>query len=246
VAYRQIIDKLGLVLPNRYLVVYLTDYGGILAYRVLGRVNVGYEHFEYGPIPVAYDGHAKGVIPSETKTDSITFPYQPLAPEIRPDMWWYEEPDKLFHVIAKILPPFLRFFLEIPQTIVPITFRTITSDLKKDFGFTRFEIETIFLPRIHYGWVFYNPTNIDLYTWVHFLYGEYLVELIRKPETIFDLMIGRIPAHWVTLTCKKTVGFDEALARTYGLVEPYVAKFYPIEERPKAVAVYGEVFKVRR
>jgi len=188
----KVIDELGLVLPNQYLAVILTAYEGFLAYRVLRRVNAGYEHFEYGPLPIEITGHEKGVVSADyVAPSSITFPYEPLAPEIRPDMWWFVEPEKLFHIYMTLLPPQIRFFYEIPQATREILFRNIVSDLRKDFGYTRFGIELVQLPRIHYGLLFANLTNLDLRTWVHFTYGEYVIELVRVPEILTKIMLGK-------------------------------------------------------
>ena len=206
-----VLDELGLVKENNYLVIHFIAENKILPLRVVRRNNRGFERFEYGPIPVTFEGYSQGVIPARQYTPEFTFSYNRLLPEDAPDMWYFTDKNKVYHVYVTIEPAYLlRVMRRIPQGTSPYSFRTISASasqiLELEFGFTRGKrIEQVFLPNLKIGWVVGNPTNIDLKTYVTFIYGDYDVEFVRDAETIWNLMIKKKPAHWFTMGGTVTV-----------------------------------------
>ena len=199
----KVLDAKGLVKENYVLVVYFPFENAILPLRVVKRLNAGLEEFYYGPIPYTASGHETGVVPANSTTSEFTFSYARLVPEVAADMWFFTDENKVYHVHVFIEPAYLlRCFVRIPYGTTHYDFRGVTPSegLAKEieFGFFRGYKEMVFLPHIKVGWIIANTTNIDLRTYVKFIYGEYETEFVRDPEVIWDIMIKKIPAHWVT------------------------------------------------
>jgi len=198
----KVVDDKGLVLDNQILVVQYPFENAISAFRVVRRLNKNYETFEYGPIPYTASGHTSGVVPARSYTSEFTFTYTRLLPEAQADMWYFTDKNKIYHVHMNIDPAYLlRIFQRVPKGTTPTMFRTVTPSptlaLSIEFGFFRGYIETVFLPNVQVGWIVANPTNVDLRTYVRFIYGDYEVEFIDKAEVLWNIMKGKIPAHWV-------------------------------------------------
>jgi len=103
----------------------------------------------------------------------------------------------------------LRCFQLVPYGSMPYDFRGVTPSeplaLDIEFGFFRAYKEFVALPHIKMGWIFANPTNIDLRTNVKFVYGDYTVEFVRDTEAIWNIMIKKIPSHWVPFGLKASI-----------------------------------------
>jgi len=199
--WKSIVDEKGLVLENNILVIHFPFANAIVPLRVVKRNNKGFEEFLYGALPVTFSGYSSGVIPARQTTEEFTFSYSRLVPEISPDMWYFSDENKVYHVHIYIEPAhLLRVFKRIPYGTTPYEFRGVSASptlaLNIEFGFTRGYVEQVYLPNIKIGWMVTNPTNIDLRTYVRFVYGEYETEFIEDPEAIWDIMIGKILAYW--------------------------------------------------
>jgi len=214
----EILDSKGLIRNNKVLVIYFPSTNSILPFRILFRYNEGYEEFNYGPLPVSYSGYEPGVIPAGKMTDSITFPYSELPPDLAPDMFYYTESDRLIHAHLKFDPIMLRILVEVPQNQKTYSYEgRVTQDLTKDFGWFRGHKEMIFMPKIHIGWRFYNPTNLDLRTNLHITYAEYNVELIRDADIIYELITRKYPAYWFTFGGKYRFLDLDTSVKVFGL-----------------------------
>lgn len=227
--YQNLLDEYGLLKNNSVLAVYFPSVRGFVPFRVLYRENQGYEKFNYGPLPVSFPGYEAGVIPAGQTTDSITFPYYELPEEQRVDMFYYTEPGRLIHAHIYISPILLRGLVEIPKGSKTYSYLDkVTQDLTKDFGFFRGYKEMIFLPKIHIGWKFYNPTNLDLRTNLHIVYGEYRVELVKEADVIYEIMTKKHPAYWIVYGGKyRFIELDDAL-KVYGIPSAdYVVPLLP-------------------
>lgn len=200
----RVVDEFGLVRENNIIVVHFIYNNTILPLRVVRRNNKGNEFFIYGSLPVSFSGYDAGIIPARQTSTEFTFTYTRLLPEEQTDMWYFTEKKKIYHVYINIEPAYmLRVFRRIPYGSTSYVFRSVsaspTNALEIEFGFTRGKwIEQVFLPSIKIGWIVANPTNVDLRTYVKFIYGDYDVEFISNPEVIWDIMTGRIQAHWVS------------------------------------------------
>ena len=223
-----------LVDEGGYLVVYVPAACRAMVFRVVTRVNKGFEVIDYGPLPLrkgdvlaGYDGGSAvvpedGVMPprSYVPPSGVTFPMPGAFDET--DMWYVpsEWGERLFHVVLSATPGFLRLDVAVPRGVVQGRFQRdkVTTGLEKGFGYTRGEIEVVHLPGIHYGYRFGNDTNLAVHTGARFTYAEYVVEIPRSPELVFDILTKRVPARWVTLQLNV---YDEtvrrALLRAYGI-----------------------------
>jgi hypothetical protein len=94
-----------------------------------------------------------------------------------------------------------------------------------DFGFWRGTKELVVLPYMHIQFEVANMTNLDLYTYAKILYGEYLVQLVKDPKTLYELMnrLGDYKtrnAYWFTFPGQ--IRFvKEPFERGYGLQQPF-------------------------
>lgn len=183
------------------MLVYFPFNNSVMPLRVVRRDNRPHEEFLYGPLPVSFTGHDSGVIPAREATSEFTFNYTRLLPEEAPDMWFFTDNNKVYHVHTYIEPShLLRVFLRIPYGTTPWRFRTVSVAARWneiEFGFFRGHVETVFLPHLKVGWVVSNPTNVDLRTNTKFVYGEYTVEPVLEPEVIWEAMSKRMPHHLV-------------------------------------------------
>ncbi|MEM1710530.1 MAG: hypothetical protein QW820_06535 [Sulfolobales archaeon] len=252
----RVVDSLGLVLENHLLVVYIPARNTALVFRVKSRVNRGYETIDYGPLPLVsgevlptYEGGservpADGVMPGRSYTQTgRSFPLKGAFDET--DMWYVheDERERLFHVIQRITPEFLRADVQIPRGVTQGRFQgdRVVTGVDRDFGFARGKLEVVHLPRLRYGYRYGNDTNMSVRTFVKFTYGEYIVETPRDSQLIFDVLTRRTQAHWVTLPISVwDPAIETALNLTYGFTGFTV---YGVHERDKAIREYSELLK---
>jgi hypothetical protein len=89
------------------------------------------------------------------------------------------------------------------------------------------------------GGIVVHNTNVNLYTSVKFTYGEYIIEIPRNSSLIFDIIVKRVPSHWITLPINYTdPSITRALTETYGF-EGFPV--YRIDERDKAIREYDSL-----
>jgi len=244
---------------NEYLVLYIPGTQTALVFRVISIVNKGFEKWEYGPIPIpsgttlpTLDGTTAtvpvlGVLPARAFTPiSITFP-SPYNTEVT-DMWYFptEQRSRLMIIKAKIRPEVLRVTIEYPQGSKQIyylegkTYRYATG--VDPFGFKRGEIEWVQLPGIHVGLIFVNPYNINWFTYVTFEYLDMRIEIPKIPELIFDILVGKVKATWITIPVNiLTTELKNALEDAYGFLG---FKLYNVYEREKAIREYKKLLEV--
>jgi len=224
----RVLDEKGFVKPNEYLVVYFPMWKGLLAYRVIGRVNQGFEKIERGTLPftVTKDGttYPEGVIPGEYYSPKYKISWNILPEERRTDMFWYDDPNRLLHVYLKFHPTRLIrnyiFITEGTQQARYLDVVTADPTQPSDFGFWRGEIELVVLPYMHIAFQQYNNTNMNLRTYLSIKYGEYKVELIKEPKLLWEFMTRKRVAHWVTYPGEVQF-IPDCFRRSYGLSQPF-------------------------
>jgi len=251
----RITDELGLCLDNTLLTVYFPPIQRALVFRVLGRANKGYEKYDYGPLPLSSGDSlpklspeggtatvpANGVIPGRSYTPTgLSFSLTGAYDES--DMWHYpkDESDRLYHVHMYVTPSILRCDLQVPKRYTQPTFQKnrIVGGVDRDFGYRRGYLEVIHLPDLVYGYRFANDMNTNFYTKVTFVYAEYLVELVKDPELVYEALAGLKPTYWYTMPVS---GVDESVIRAireaYGIADGG----YPIVKvgTPKSEALAG-------
>lgn len=244
-----------LVKEGGYLTIFIPPTSRALIFRVIGIKNKGYEKFDYGPLPISsgtvlptYDGGSvtvpeDGVLPARSYTlEAIRFPlegaYEPS------DMWYLpsREKETLFHVHQYVKPAFLRIDVQIPKDITQASFQgRVTGGIDKDFGFKRGYFETIHIPGIVYGYRYGNDTNLDVRTFVMFIYGEYHIELVKDPELVFDILIGRVHSYWYTMPIRS---YDDRIR--IALIDAYGFEGYPLPKslrRELEIKTYSEIVR---
>ena len=242
-----------LLTENEFLVMYFTGEKRALVFRVLAIQNRGYEKFCYGPLPLRSDSTvygldggatsvpADGVLPGRSYTSDLTFP---LSGAYDPnDMWFLPEElgDRIFHVIQRVTPSFIKIAVNIPWGVNQIRFQKdkVVGGVTKDFGFSRGELETIHVPKVKYGFVYANDTNMSVYTYVEFTYGEYIIEIPRDPELIFAVLTKKVPAYWYTVPLiSMPDDVRSALEKVYGVVG---FPLYGLHQRAEAIETYSEL-----
>ena len=251
----KVTDEYGLVLEGEYITVFIPATSRALIFRVKSRVNRGYETIDYGPLPLTagstlptFEGGsasvpADGVIPARAYTTGLSFPMDGAYD--RDDMWYVPEDyrDRLFHIIQYVTPAFLRIDVQIPTAVTQGRFQKdkIVTGVDKPFGFARGKYEIVQLPKIHYGYRYANQTNINLYTFIKFIYAEYVVETPRNPNLIFDILTRRMLSKWITLPVNvMDTTVERAMIDAYGITG---FPLYPIDERDRAVREYSELLR---
>lgn len=203
------------------LVVSFPMWEAILAYRVLARVNKGFEEINYGifPIPPAAP---TGVVGAGATSGRFGFSWAVLPAERRSDMWWFDDTDKLLQVKIRVSPFLLRNFIFIAvgtQEAQFLGIATADDTVPSDFGFWRGTIELPILPYMHIEMSSYNHTNFNLIGDVRFEYGEYRVELIKDAELLWKLMTKRELAHWLTLPGEIKIP-TQPFSKSYDIEQP--------------------------
>lgn len=231
-----VVDELGLVKENNLMVVYFPASDRALVFRVVSRANKGREVLNYGPLPLtagmtlaSYDGGvvsvpANGVMPARSYTSrGISFPF--IMPDKildNTDMWFLSKRyrERIYHVIQQVTPAWLRIDVEIPKGVVQQRFQrtAVPLGVEKDFGFTRGRLEIVHFPELYYGYKYGNDTNLPVYTFVRFIYGEYIVEIPDDPQAIAAALSRRMPAYWITMPVHHwDSSIESALRETYGI-----------------------------
>jgi len=248
-------DKYGLVKDNELLTVYYPNTNKAMVFRVISRQNKEFETFNYGEAPIlagevlnSYDGGANpatlnGELLSRSYTAGKKFPLNDVWDTT--DMWFvpYTWNDRVFHVKMKVTPGFTRVGLQIPMGVNQSRFQKERvvggANYQNGFGYNFGEIETVFFPEMHYGFVFGNDTNLNLKLGVEFVYGEYIVKIPNSASLIFDVLSKSYPCHWVGLpvtTADSTI--TQGLKKTWGFDGFSV---YPNLKRDQAIKEYGAI-----
>jgi hypothetical protein len=258
-------DSLGLVRSGDYLTVFIPATESAIVFRVKSRVNEGREVFNYGPLPITantslptYEGTsttvpADGVLPARAYVrDGISFPFLTGMENVytKSDIWYLSEDDRdrLFHVKMYVYPPIIRTDVQIPSKITQGRFQRerVITGVDSELGFNRGFIEVIHLPMVDYGYRFGNDTNLNLKTFVKFVYGEYLIEIPRNADLIFDIITRKVPSYWITLPVAYIdTKIADSLVRVYGFPRDRLGfKVYRADERSKAVKEYTDILKL--
>jgi hypothetical protein len=260
-----VVDEFGLVTENSYLTIYIPAAQSALVFRVVARANRGFEVFDYGPLPIRsgetvalFGGGtatvpADGVLPAMGITGDLRFPAIPGTPlenvRDRSDIWYLDKDDRdrLFHVKLHIYPPVIRALVRIPTNVTQYRFQRdrVPLGIESPLGFSRGLLETVHIPYLIYGYRFANDTNLDLRTFVKFVFAEYIVEIPRKSDLIFDILTRRVPSYWLTMPIATLEpAIQSALRDVYGFREPrWGFKLYRADERDRAIREYEEVLK---
>jgi hypothetical protein len=254
----RVTDALGLTLEGEHIVAFIPATSKAFVFRVKSRINRGYEKFHYGPLPLAANlplsSYAGGVIPVPAAGVMPMTAYTPVGMGLKfplsgaieeTDMWYLPEDyrERLFHVISEVTPKWLRRDLEIPSGVTQGRFQRdrVTTGIDKLFGYTRGRLETIHFPKLHYGYRFGNDSNLNVYTGIDFTYAEYIIEIPKDAELIYNILTRRAPSHWITMPI--TV-YDESIRRVftdvYG-IEGFT--LHPATKRSEAISEYQALLK---
>jgi hypothetical protein len=259
-----VVDRFGLVAENNYLTIYIPATHSALVFRVVARANRGFEVFDYGPLPIRagdsvslFGGGtttvpANGVLPAMSITGDLRFPAIQGLENVRDrsDIWYLDkdDSDRLFHVKMYVYPPVIRTHVRIPINVTQYRFQRdrVALSIESPLGFSRGFLETIHIPYLIYGYRFANDTNLDLRTFVRFVFAEYIVEIPRRADLIFDILTRRVPSYWITLPIASLEpAIQSALRDVYGFREPYWGfKLYRADDRDTAIREYGEILKM--
>ena len=249
----RVLDEHGFVKEGEHVLIVLPAYNTILPLRIKAIKNKEAEWWNYGPVPYTFSGYNEGEIKARSATSGFKFKDRTgrLTGEQAGDMFYHKKAEKLIHAYIDIRPHLFRIYREIPTGVKQVvyldavTFTTDVGDATADFGYTTGVVEQFFLPNFHIDWYVANWTNMDLKTNVMIKYAEYEVEIPRDAETIFSLMMRKVPAHWYTLpVTSKHSTIDRMFTEIYGFAEGrYGIPFYRSYEREKAISEIPEILK---
>jgi hypothetical protein len=253
----KVVDELGLVPEGEYLTLFIPAKSEALVFRVKSRVNRRYEVMPYGSLPISagaslptYDGGsvtvpASGVMPARAYIkDGIAFPTT-LNVYDQSDMWYLPEDyrERLFHVIQYVTPAFLRIDVQVPSGVDQGRFQKdrVVTGIDKDFGFARGCYEIVHIPKVRYGYRYGNDTNIAVRTFVKFVYAEYIIEIPKSSQLIFDILTKRIPSHWITLPINyMDPKVEDYFRDVYGVTG---FPLYRIDQKNEAIRKYDELLR---
>ena len=244
---------------NRILVVYIPATNRAFVWRVKSVVNKSSPIIDYGPLPLKAGTSlasyvtgtvpvpADGVMPAFTYVEvdkALSFPLYG-AYDVN-DMWYLPEDyrERVFHVITKVTPEWLRCEVMIPTGVPQGRFQRdkVITGIERPFGYSRGSIEVVHIPRLHYGYRFGNDSSLNVYTGVRFVYGEYIIETPKDANLIFDVLSRRIKAdRWISLPVQNyDVNIQNALLKNYG-IEGFTV--YGVHQRDEAMREYERLLK---
>lgn len=229
----RVVDEKGLVNIGFPIVLYFPFNNTIVPLKVKRRLNYGYETFEYGHFPYTPVSPAvAGVIPTLNYSTETVFSYSRLDTTTQPDMFYHADKDTVFHAYMYVTPEILRIFTRIPKGTTPQEFRGVipSNDLATsiEFGFSRGMAELAYAPKIRYGIVLANETNIDLQTYIKFVYAQYETDFIDDAQTILNIIKDRVPAHMTPLGgTVEQANFGDMLDLLGAKAIPYIPSYTP-------------------
>jgi len=239
------IDEKGFVNEEYYLILFFPVLRRYLAFKVLERLNRGFENLLYGPLPYQETDHGEGVVPAGKFAGPYVFPsyfkaardriqWEGLVAEAANDIFYFEEKDKIFDVFLHIKPFLLRNYIQYPRNVSQISFREkviARHDKIDDFGFFRNTYNAIYLPKIDIGYISANNTNVNLRTFVSFDYAEYRVELIKKKEDFLTILRDREKYKLVTMPYFSSQTKVQNVFEKIYEIEPFTAEEEKKEEK---------------
>jgi len=204
-------DRIQILESNQFLALIIPASNNALVFRVKSLANDKWYRFYYGTLPgLATSGGASltsytttsttipatGVLPSQTfytNGQQIT-PLTGMGAYDANDMFYTPDSyrNTLFHVYEFVTPRWLQVDLQIPLKTVQAGFQQqkVVGGISTNnwFGFNRGRLETVHLPLVHYGYRWGNDTSMSVYSSVVFVYGEYVVEIPRNADLVFDIL----------------------------------------------------------
>jgi len=199
-----VVDKLGFVNEGKYLCTILPARGTFLLFQILARKNKGFERIDYGPLPIEVTGYNDGVVPGGQIVPSPTTGWRISAYKLTPgdrvvgleeikaevagDIFYYTDESTLFHYTIDIWPRMLKHIVMYPDRQPQTAFREQTALPSADFGVFNGRFETVVLPKVHISYQTYNPTNLDLRTYMVIHYAQYDVETVRDANRAKEVL----------------------------------------------------------
>lgn len=222
-AYR-LLDEKGFVNEGGHLLLYYPCFNGVLGYKVISRLNKGFEVFNYGAINYTASGHEAGVVPNASATETYKFQWidTRLSGKERNNMFYFEESDRLIHLFMTIKPYVLMNYIYYPENVISVTYAdkvTANPENGDRFGYFRERFEIVNIPYLEWSIATYNPTNMDLRTFVRFEYADYKVEFIADTDTLRRMWQEEIPVKKITIPAYSPFK-HEAFRRAYGVDYP--------------------------
>jgi len=197
-------DKLGFVNEGKYLCTILPAKEAFLLFQVLARKNKGFERIDYGPLPIQVAGHDDGVVPAGQIVPSPTTGWkisayravagdrvvglEEIKAEVAGDIFYHTDENVLFHYILDIKPRMLKHIVMYPDRQPQTSFREQTAIPTADFGVFNGQFETVVLPKVHVSYQTYNPTNLDLRTYMTIYYAQYNVRPVKDEEKVREVL----------------------------------------------------------
>ena len=199
-----VVDKMGFVNEGKYLCTILPAKEAFLLFQVLARKNKGFERIDYGPLPIQVTGYDDGVVPATTVVPSATTGWkiaaykavagdrvvglEEIKAEVAGDIFYYTDERNLFHYILDVKPRMLKHIVMYPDRQPQTAFREQTALPTADFGVFNGQFETVVLPKIHVSYQTYNPTNLDLRTYMTIYYAQYNVKVVKDEERVREVL----------------------------------------------------------
>jgi len=196
-----VVDKYGFVNEGKYIAAILPAKNGFLMFQVQRRMNRGFEEIDYGPLPVTSDGvvNAETTYPSGVTSGWKIAAYyssagdrvkglEGIRGEVKDDIFYHSEEDKIFHVVLDIWPRMLKHILFYPANQPQVSFQEQVPNPTSDFGVFYGQIEYLTLPKVHVAFRTHNPTNMNLRTYMKIYYAEYKIKQVEDKDDVIDVL----------------------------------------------------------
>lgn len=271
-------DVRHLAQENDYLVVEFPQYKAAMVFSVRAVMNKGREFFHYGSLPTttttavtAYGGGGGTAVPAdgtiaqdEFTTSGLYFPVKTTSASATFGMeqnllddnnnMWYLEPNnehknRIFQTLLKLTPSFLRLEIQVPNSVRTFNFQgDLPGGVDKPIGYMRGFANIAWLPGLRAGIRIGNDTNAQWRVAATFMFRELVVEVVRDPATIYQILTRTYPwphlVKWVTMPTSITdEAIPNAIFNAYGMAGVAGFPFFGLsgEERDLALNRYRQL-----
>ncbi len=239
-------ESVIVVPPGKFLALVYPARAEFLLFKVKSAIKAGDGKIEYGPIP------NYPVLNGGTTTDKWTLTAEGVAglENVRGNVdryiFWSERKDKIYEYDMEVKPTVLKNVPYYPSDSPESFFQNVALSPQDDLG-TFSRIDIVQLPKCITEFMTFNPTNLNLRTFISIEYVEYNVEQVKDEDVARSAILsGAVIPKQLPLFASDSYVDREVIERLYdgvmfdvSLLESLYTKESHLESQPFLMNLYG-------